>query len=230
MRMFTGGASFLLSKMRDPWERFWFAIRDDKLVYYRDKPASEAEGAKFVGVVDLAAVDSILPVDDSSRAHEFVVKGGDTTWRLAADSEGEQQLWICGLYHAINASHWQDYEDGTEAQESVVAYQSRQTREGPLEMQSMLRLWRKRWCILRDGFILVYRKQGDNRQRARIPLYQCEMEEYRPEKEDAAFKIKTDHGEFILRAESSEEMQFWCNAILVEKHTIEALIDNIHLE
>ena len=103
--------------------------------------------------------------------------------------------------------------------------------------------------MLRDGFLLVYKKKvrdrllhsplcellaygvkGEKRQRARIPLYQAELDEYKPMKEPAAFKIKSEHGEFVLRASDEEQMQFWLNAIVVEKHTIETLIDDIHLE
>ena len=68
------------------------AINFIQLVFYKDKP--KAEGERFVGVISLDAVVSILPDEDAPRAHSFTIHGETTEWKLAAESEGEEQLWI----------------------------------------------------------------------------------------------------------------------------------------
>jgi len=87
--------------------------------------------------------------------------------------------------------------------------------------------WRRRWFVIRDGFLFSFRTKETKKLRARIPLYEAVLAEYQPDKEENAFKISTEKGEFIFKTENDEEMQFWLNAILKEKFAIENAINTI---
>ena len=91
-------------------------------------------------------------------------------------------------------------------------------------------LWSRKWFVLRNGFLLEYNsKDTTKRASNKIALYECQIEEYKSEKyEYSSFSIKDQTGEqFVLRADSYQDMLFWLNAILKEKFIIEETIDNI---
>jgi hypothetical protein len=73
-------------------------------------------------------------------------------------------------------------------------------------------------------------KQESKRMRARIPLYEAELAEYPPNKQRNAFVIVTEKGEFTFKAMSEEDMQFWLNALLKAKFSIESSINSIALD
>lgn len=95
--------------------------------------------------------------------------------------------------------------------------------------------WKRYWFCLRNGFIACYlprhRNSSTKRPQFKLALFDCQIEEYEPEKYDfSAFQITTQTEEkIVLLADGSENMLFWINAILREKLLIEETINSISI-
>ena len=99
--------------------------------------------------------------------------------------------------------------------------------------RALTKAWKKEYFVLRNGFLLAYKTkehmEKKRRYKQKLALYECSIQEYKGEKfQFSAFQIKTQLGkDIVLRANSEEDMLFWVNAILREKHDIEETINAI---
>ena len=76
---------------------------------------------------------------------------------------------------------------------------------------------------------MINNDQDVKKYKTKLPLFESTVEGYRPEKHNfSAFRLKTKFGQEIkLKASQEKDMLLWVNAILMEKHNVEATINDI---
>eukprot|EP01091_Cochliopodium_minus_P009002 TRINITY_DN2134_c2_g1_i2.p1 TRINITY_DN2134_c2_g1~~TRINITY_DN2134_c2_g1_i2.p1 ORF type:complete len:1422 (+),score=367.59 TRINITY_DN2134_c2_g1_i2:21-4286(+) len=73
--------------------------------------------------------------------------------------------------------------------------------------------WKRRWCILKDGFITYFKQQNDEQPLGAIPLEGCLSVTKEKDKKDNLFVINTPYRVYELKADTAEAMDQWVNSI-----------------
>jgi len=229
---------FLYQKQKKrKWVKRWFMVNNGRLTSYSAKPeSSSAETSQKqlsrnlsqdVFIIPLDTVEEIRPTAGDDQC--FSIKTDKQVLHLRCTDVDDVGIWISGLYHHINT-----------LLRDPLKHEASETRQAPVIQEGILQQrkknsWKKYWFCLRNGFISCYltrhRNSTTKRPQYKLALFDCQIEEYEPEKNNyAAFQITTQTGEqIILLADNAENMLFWINAILKEKFLIEETINNISI-
>eukprot|EP01114_Cavostelium_apophysatum_P005336 TRINITY_DN1618_c0_g1_i2.p1 TRINITY_DN1618_c0_g1~~TRINITY_DN1618_c0_g1_i2.p1 ORF type:complete len:748 (+),score=193.07 TRINITY_DN1618_c0_g1_i2:95-2338(+) len=243
------------------WKKRYCKLVQDRLIYYADQNAKDQGNP--IGYIPLRSAISIEPWTEQGRpkAGSFLQKGLEkgnsfldslsstagafqitTTdpsriWYLKASSPEEMQRWrnACILHSK--------YSETAKPKNNLNPLAMMAPREGHLEKLAggvsgkvvSLRkgpVWRQRWFVLKDGILFKYESKTDLKP-AKIPLYKCNLEEYRNESQQdeisTQFQITTRQKTITLKAPNEEEMHLWLNAILKQKLVVEQIIDGIEI-
>jgi len=97
--------------------------------------------------------------------------------------------------------------------------------------------WSKVWVVMKGGVLYTFRKPGE-KQRDKLPLYKCVLEEYKAHKyEGTTFSIttwvaeenrKTKQPETVaFKCKDQEELHDWLNCLVKQKNMIEDAVETI---
>ena len=202
-----------------------------QLVYYPEgsKDASMAPS----GTVDLFFADGVEPF--APRALSFAIRSGDRLVVFGARSARDYGLWtsaIATVVASLKITHVQ-------APPQVLRHQVQLDEEkcGWLECfcaRAVLlpKQWRRVWVVLRGG-VVTYAADRHARVAGKLALYKAVLSEYQPDQMRNAFELATfvndKHHSLVLRADTTEAMHEWLNAVLRQKLAIEDTIDNLTL-
>ena len=204
-----------------------------QLVYYPEgsRDASMAPS----GTVDLLFADGVEPF--APRALSFAIRSADRQVVFGARSERDYGLWmsaIATVVASLKITH-------VPAPAAALRHQVQLDEErcGWLEcfcarggLLLLPRQWRRVWVVLRGGVVTCAGDRG-GRVCAKLALYKAVLSEYQPDRVPNAFELATfvndKHHSLILRADSTEAMHEWLNAVLRQKLAIEDTIDNLTL-
>ena len=202
-----------------------------QLVYYPEgsRDASMAPS----GTVDLFFADGVEPF--APRALSFAIRSADRQVVFGARSARDYGLWtsaIATVIASLKITHVQ-------APPQVLRHQVQLDEEkcGWLECfcaRAVLlpRQWRRVWVVLRGG-VVTYAPDRGARVAGKLALYKAVLSEYQPDHVRNAFELATfvndRHHSLVLRADTTEAMHEWLNAVLRQKLAIEDTIDNLTL-
>ena len=202
-----------------------------QLVYYPEgsRDASMAPS----GTVDLFFADGVEPF--APRALSFAIRSADRQVVFGARSERDYGLWtsaIATVIASLKITHVQ-------APPQVLRHQVQLDEEkcGWLECfcaRAVLlpKQWRRVWVVLRGG-VVTYAPDRHARVAGKLALYKAVLSEYQPDQMRNAFELATfvndRHHSLVLRADTTEAMHEWLNAVLRQKLAIEDTIDNLTL-
>jgi hypothetical protein len=72
--------------------------------------------------------------------------------------------------------------------------------------------WKRRWCVVKDGFISYFRDSSDSQPLGAIPLEGCSSVTMHQAK-TFCFAVNTPYRTYLLRAESLDQAETWIKAV-----------------
>jgi len=147
----------------------------------------------------------------------------ERTYNLQADTVDEMKMWMAG-FQKVNFFKKQAKDN------SWIREIEQNEKEGFMtKMGNRLKTWKRRFFIMRDGFLYYYRyHNGGQEMRGAIPLYNSKIEISRElPVEQLGFQIITAIRSYHVYAETDVETQEWMDAITKHKATIENQVNSI---
>lgn len=235
------------------WRKKWCSLQGSRLVYYKEMPnpskqPGNAEDNVPQGYVPLLFVKSVE--ENKMRRNSFMVISSDRVEHFEAGSKELMQWWIGGLNKATalfkkkNTPKTKPNAPTSDDQNASLIGKTvgdeKQYKEGYLLQLNLLKQWKTKFLVLKDGVLYVMNNKGEKRE-TRISLYGCKLEEYVPldqpnTVENSCFKITTPPyalnmmtDTYVFKGETWEETIDWLNTILRQQAIIEDFIKSISI-
>jgi len=159
-------------------------------------------------------------VNPGAQSNYFYItlKDGHTI-NLQAQDDDTADMWICGIYKAIN-SFFQARDSDIVSTLSISpppnftavgisATEKLECKEGFLqELASGEWTWKRRYIVLKNGFLFVYKTKPEvhkyDSYLHKMPLFHCEVDDYFPNKwKGMAIQVRNIREQVVLRGTHS---------------------------
>jgi len=222
------------------WKSRWFVLKVEKerLYYYKSSlDVGKHEPLGYIPLQHATAVKSVEPTGRKgstigNKHFEFVISTPEQDYNLYTESQEWRQFWsdhLAEMVEGIKEREEMAKEDlvmENEDQNVVLTKDEISVRCGWLTKVRVFGLGHtKKWCVLRDGILYLFKEKGRSRGAAKYPLYHSKLED--SSNNNYCFTLVCQSGSVSLICEDAEEMMMWINAILKQTVVVEQQIDSI---
>lgn len=157
-------------KKQDPgfpwfWQKRYFTLQGSRLVYYKDVPTGPEVAP--MGYISLTFIKSVE--QNKVKPNSFMLVSPDRVYYFEAGSKELTDWWIKGLNKAISIFKRQSPLNIKIEGQFPIIVQQKEYKEGYLYELSMLRQWKYKFFVLKDGILFSFKNKGEARV-GRIPL------------------------------------------------------------
>lgn len=203
---------------KDKWQKRWFVLHRDQLIYFKDPTDSYSRGK-----LDVSCMELKIPEDgtDPEKRFLFVIQTPERNYPLAADKEEEMFAWLHRLRRATDfytrIRKKKEEEQAVEvvpfSKMSKVLHQGQLTKQG-----GAIKNWKRRYAVLSNGVLWYFKSQpeGDTSPEGGVRISQSCLHLIDDGKRKFGFRLVTVNRVYFFCADSKDELQQWVGIIKKE--------------